>query len=343
MADDEVLDEAYERLHRTGPEFEGWLSNHGPMASDALVRLGRPDLVHRWLDGYERRLHPLPAPQWHLAEDEWHDVLGDASRLGDWLHLFSRLLSEEPWEQVLVRWWPRLLPGAAASAAHGLIRTGHVVRALRAGETAARRAELGQALGYWAARWQPLPGHRPPSGRVPVEQALRSVPALGAQGGFRSRLSHLRQTPAWSPALQALQPVRTTAQVPDALTDLVDAAVNQYPRWAAAAPVMLVHAATAPRAVSLVLPSLPQHLWTASYEAAWAVAAAVSAIYRPPHGDLEPSQGQALDLHDLVEQVLGLADEHGIKFAEVVQESHERGTACALPALAAAGRLIEAD
>jgi hypothetical protein len=35
-----VLDEAYERLHRTGPEFEGWLSNHGPMASEALVRMG---------------------------------------------------------------------------------------------------------------------------------------------------------------------------------------------------------------------------------------------------------------------------------------------------------------
>jgi hypothetical protein len=25
---DGVLDEAYERMHRTGPEFCGWLSNH---------------------------------------------------------------------------------------------------------------------------------------------------------------------------------------------------------------------------------------------------------------------------------------------------------------------------
>jgi hypothetical protein len=35
-----TLDEAYQRLHATGPEFEGWLSNHGPMAAEAMVRRG---------------------------------------------------------------------------------------------------------------------------------------------------------------------------------------------------------------------------------------------------------------------------------------------------------------
>ena len=56
-----VLDEAYERLHRTGPEFGGWLSNHGPMAADALARLGAADQVHRWVDGYARRVDAAPA------------------------------------------------------------------------------------------------------------------------------------------------------------------------------------------------------------------------------------------------------------------------------------------
>lgn len=37
----DVLDDAYEQLHTKGPEFGGWLSNHGPMAADALLRLGR--------------------------------------------------------------------------------------------------------------------------------------------------------------------------------------------------------------------------------------------------------------------------------------------------------------
>jgi hypothetical protein len=35
-----TLDEAYERLHVTGPEFDGFLSNHGPMAAKAMVRHG---------------------------------------------------------------------------------------------------------------------------------------------------------------------------------------------------------------------------------------------------------------------------------------------------------------
>ncbi len=32
MTSDDLLDETYDRLRATGPEFEGWLSNHGPMA-----------------------------------------------------------------------------------------------------------------------------------------------------------------------------------------------------------------------------------------------------------------------------------------------------------------------
>ena len=50
------LDEAYLRLHETGPEFDGWLSNHGPMAAEALVRHGHGEVVESWLDDYMRRL-----------------------------------------------------------------------------------------------------------------------------------------------------------------------------------------------------------------------------------------------------------------------------------------------
>ncbi|MBQ1074185.1 hypothetical protein KBX06_13595 [Micromonospora sp. C31] len=59
-----ILDEAYQRLHRTGPEYEGGLSDHGPMAVEALVRHGHDRTVHRWLDAYlgrPRRTHAHPA------------------------------------------------------------------------------------------------------------------------------------------------------------------------------------------------------------------------------------------------------------------------------------------
>jgi len=92
----EVLDEAYERLHRTGPEFAGWLSNHGPMAVDAMIRLGHPDGVPAWIDRYERRLEEPPGPRWSISEADWREALGDASRLGDWLAFFGRLVAAEP-------------------------------------------------------------------------------------------------------------------------------------------------------------------------------------------------------------------------------------------------------
>ncbi len=38
--DQSRLYEAWERLHRTGPEFQGWLSTHGPMAVESLDRHG---------------------------------------------------------------------------------------------------------------------------------------------------------------------------------------------------------------------------------------------------------------------------------------------------------------
>jgi hypothetical protein len=65
-----ILDEAYQRLHRTGPEFDGWLSNHGPMAAEAMARHGHGDDVGPWLDGYIRQLEDFPAPAGPGGADE---------------------------------------------------------------------------------------------------------------------------------------------------------------------------------------------------------------------------------------------------------------------------------
>lgn len=84
-----VLDEAYERLHRTGPEFDGYLSNHGPMASEALVQLGLGEHVHRWLHGYTGRLEERPTGSDRITPAELANALGDPRRLGDWLDYFE--------------------------------------------------------------------------------------------------------------------------------------------------------------------------------------------------------------------------------------------------------------
>jgi hypothetical protein len=54
----------------------------------------------------------------------------------------------------------RLLPGLAASATHGVIRTAHAVRSLRAAGPDPDPLlidELAQGPAFWAARYQTVP------------------------------------------------------------------------------------------------------------------------------------------------------------------------------------------
>ncbi|PYQ16340.1 MAG: hypothetical protein DMF79_18700, partial [Acidobacteria bacterium] len=88
---------------------------------------------------------------------QWRGALGDNARVGDWIAFFDHQLKEGPWSGVLGEWVPRLAPGVIAAAFHGVIRTAHAVRSLGVQETAARRRELAEGLGYWAATYHVLP------------------------------------------------------------------------------------------------------------------------------------------------------------------------------------------
>ena len=105
-----------------------------------------------------RRLEEFPRGTAPIGED-WQEALGDPRRVADWTAYFRREVTGQPWRAVLGTWWPRLLPGVAAAATHGVIRVGHAVRALLAdGDDIVHVTELAHGLAYWAARWQPVPG-----------------------------------------------------------------------------------------------------------------------------------------------------------------------------------------
>ncbi len=205
----------------------------------------------------------------------------------------------------------RLAPGMAAAATHGVIRTGHAVRALRDGETAARRSELGQALGYWAALWQPVPA-LVPAGRRTVRDALPAVPHLTRQQGRAGeRLTALADQEGWAAAVTALAPVVDPAAV---LSEVVDAALRTYAGRAHGNPVMLVHAVTAPAAVALILPSLDPRLHRAAAETAWTTSAALTAAYAAPSP--RPARVPAASVEDAVAQALAHGDAHVVKLTE---------------------------
>lgn len=336
---EEVLDEVYSELKDRGPEFAGWLSNHGPMAADAMIRMGWGERALPWTQRYRERLEAAPGARWPFEEGEWREFLGDPSRLGDWLEFFRRLLADEPWQDVLVRWWARLLPGAVASATHGMIRTGHAVRAVSERETDARVAELGQALGYWAARWREAPRHSAPRGTTSFGVAMGQLAPAGVLGGFRTRLAALEQLPRWGRTVERAAGAVGAEGVEETLRTIVDEAVRRYLAWAPANPVMLVHAATAPRAAALALPALPTPLWEPTLTHAWGASAAVIAAYRPAGRGIIGHRGE-LEPQEVAERAVANGDEHVLKFVEVAIEAHERGVSEALPAALRAVELI---
>ena len=271
----ETLDEAYARLHLTGPEFDGWLSNHGPMVAEAMVRHGHGAAVGSWLDGYMPGLAEFPGGTGPIGAD-WPDALGDPRRIADWTAYFERELAGQPWREVLNAWWLRLLPGVVAAATHGVIRVGHAVRALSTdGADDIRIAELAHGLGYWAARWQTMPaGHAgaaaaAAAGRArararPPAELLAAVPRISDQsGGILGGLGRLGRLPGWPETMTALTVPATPAQIRARLADLVDAATRRYLRYGHGNGVMLVHSATAPNAVLRTLPALDERYCSA--------------------------------------------------------------------------------
>ena len=340
-----VIDEAYQRMHATGPEYEGWLSNHGPMAAEAMARHGHGDAVSRWLDDYVKRLEDFPRGSGPVGAD-WREALGDPKRIADWTVFFQQATTERPWRQVLGEWWSRLLPGSAASATHGIIRVGHAIRALLAdGDDPVHVAELAHGLAYWAARWQPYPKAdtelAAAQDMTPAE-ALAAVPHLDDRaGGFRYRFARLAALPSWPAArLAGAAPAEICAW----LTTLTDATVFRYLDVAHGNPVMLVHSATAPTAILRSLPALDPELWAPSAAAAWDAAAALTAIYAPS-APAEEAAPAAPDGPGAMDEVFARAvahgDEHAIKFADTAADVYARtGDPAAIAAAVRAVQLI---
>jgi hypothetical protein len=342
----EILDEAYDRLHSTGPEWGGNLANHGPMAAEALARRGRADLVPGWIDAYVGRLDEMPAPGDPVTDDNWREALGD--RVGDWTVYLTRQISEQPWREVLATWWPRLLPGIAAGATHGVIRTGHAVRTLLAGdESPAARTELAHGLAYWAARSRGVPGVADPAGTLTPGPALDAVPHLADQEGpIRFRITRLADLPGWTPSVTALRPADRPDDVPQRLAEVITAATLRYLRYGHGSPVLLVHTATAPNAILHALPALPRELWLPSLTAAWAASAAITAMYAPASGQPGselPTAPQADDpVAEVIDRATAHGDEHVIKFTDTAAWVYQQtSNPAALSAALLSTRLLD--
>jgi hypothetical protein len=312
---------ALDRLQDAGPEFDGFLSNHGPMAADAMIRLGGEHEVERWVDRYRRRLGPAVPSRGGVNDTTWREHLGRYERIGDWIGYFRRRAATSAWIDLFVEWWPRLLPGAAAGATHGLIRTAHAVRNLASSEVSEPLLvdELASGLAYWAARYQRLPGTPSLSGRQNLDEAIAELPRLDRAvrptgPGISGRLLALFDLHALPTALDGWGPSTLDAS---ALDDLI-AAGARVVASRSDAPIAYCHAVTAPAAVRMILAHLPVEMHRAAVAACWQVVASIVAAFAAepePAGDGTgdtpvPAPGELAPL------ALAHGDDHVLKLTE---------------------------
>lgn len=312
-----MLDAALERLALTGPEWEDGLSNHGPMAAEALVRLGFGDAVEGWVSGYLPRLDGAPRPSDRIGS--WREALGDLRRVGDWNAYFADQLASAPWREVLALWWPRLVPGMAAGATHGVIRTAHAVRAVAAAETPARLGELSRALAYWAAAYVELPGRPITLGTTPLADAVAGLPVYQGERASRITATLGRLTPDFASAVTELRP---PADGLAAFHELSRTFAVVFLERGRVNTIEYIHAVTAPVAVTSILSELPRPLWGPTYAALWQVCAAIHSGYALGT-TVSPLVHSPEDPADLAERAVANGDEHAIKLTEACLRSFD--------------------
>ena len=317
LGDDErdALDEALEMLAPYAASFSGGLSNHGPMAAEALVALGRPDAVVPWIEHYVKRLEARPSTHERIEAAAWRDALGDHSRSGDWSALFANELAEAPWREVVGLWVPRLAPGIAAAGTHAAIRAGHAVCSLEVVENAARLDELAEALAYWAADFLALPGTPWDGGTLAPSRAIESIELVPKEkrtgGGLITR--EMKALLTFEPFEHVIELVDPAAGEPDFMADLLATFAGIYLNTKNSSFVFL-HAVTGAASIRELLPYVAKEHRANVFAYTWQVTAGIVARYARPGlvGDFEVEKSTGTP-EELADRAVESGDEHTIK------------------------------
>jgi hypothetical protein len=340
MPDYATMDEALDRLAPFGPDLRNGLTNHAPMAAEALCALGRPEAVLPWVERYRAGMLPQPAPRARIDPHDWRGALGREDRFADWTAFFADALAEAPWRTVAATWTARLAPGLCTAATHGVLRAAHAVRSLAERETPARCHELAQGLAQWAAAYQTLPtaaGTTAPAGRPGA--AIARVPIVPEaerrfDGTITSSLAGLAGFPRFAAVIDLADVAGPAEAVVSDLTETFARVYLANARDVLGA-IVFIHGVTSTAALRSLLPLLDAAAARDALRYAWQTGCALYAAFasRPPvAGDVAPPADDAATLVDLA---IAHGDEHAIKLTEACLREH---AARASPVYLAAAR-----
>ena len=335
---DQTLAALLDRCQAFAPEYGDGLSTHLPMALHALHSLGAPPArLHALFDRIAPGLQPRGSAR-HTAPP----MLGQIDDFEAWRALFAAELARDGQPALLARHLPRLMPGVAGVAFHGLIRTAHGLAACHTGE-------LLSGLAYWAARYAPLVPAE--ADIAPASQAatdvIEAIDANSTQTAFMptSTTRGGLALPDWLTALQALRPpggaparliagrMQAWAPVPgfaaaaSALridADTLDALARRAALlYAASGNFTVLHLVTACQALRQLLPWLGEPA-PALRQFSIAAAAALRASGWPGLKMTAPGAPPA-GWHDTVAAAIAANDEHVIKLVAACR-AHEAAT-----------------
>jgi hypothetical protein len=316
----DAMEQALETLAGLAP-----LTNHGPMAAEALVALGRPDAVKGFVEKYKKRFTAV-APEAYrpITRENWRSALGDGARVTDWTNFFNRELKEAPWSQVLDQWVAALAPGMAAAAGHGLIRTGHAARSLSIKESELRRRELGEGLGYWAAYYQTLPSPpgdstsgAPGKNGLRPAQALRQVPLVPEERRSRSAsiMNGLRSLDSFQPFAGVMDLIEAPVEPARFLSELTETFATAYLSNVSGRNLLpLIHTVTSATALRSLLPLLAPDTARRALRYSWQTSAALYSTYA--NSTVNPPESKEIRREELIARAVDSYEEHAIKFTE---------------------------
>ena len=223
--------------------YRGRMSNHLPMAQQALLELGvSADRLQAFTEAHEAGLEPnVSARPARIVIDR---DLGRADSDAAWRAHFAARIAELGAADALREALALLLTGAGAIAFHGLIRTGHAVLAGHDGELAA-------GLAHWASQFMPLPAAEgSPLDLAEWLQALRQLqrPTYPAGSFIADRMQAWGAGPGFAAVAGRLR------RESSALGDVALLAARTY---AATGNFTVLHLLTASHALSVLQPWWP--------------------------------------------------------------------------------------
>ena len=310
----DVMDEALERL-----DGLALLTNHGPMAAEALLAIGCADRVVPFVEAYRSRFtNPFPARVERIEPNNWRAALGKWERGADWFDFFDVQIKEQGWRNVIAQWGGNLAEGLCAAAAHGLIRTAHAVRSLNGKETDLRKEELANGLAYWAAYHQILPNL--PSveteKKLKPAEAIVRVPVLPSdkrrRGSIMIALSSLSD---FSPFARVVNLADTSGDPSQVLSALTETFADVYVKNVADHNfIALIHSITGSTAIRTLLPHVSAETGQKLLRYGWQLGAALYSISGTDR--LNKDNSADIKRTNLIDRAVTTLEEHAIKFTE---------------------------